>query len=188
MVYARTLADGKVLDFGVSGALYRDALVFYDRETGSYWSQINGEALRGPMTGKRLSEVPSVVTTWADWRKMHPSTLVLVADVAPRRSPYSDYFANPEKLGVRGTKNPDERLPGKTWVWGLSNGQEAVAIVEERLGEKPRELKLGGQTLRVWRQGEKVFLRPEGSVLPRRVYWFVWARFHPGSRIWPEKP
>lgn len=54
MVYARKI-EGKTLDLGVSGALYRDSLVMYDRETGSYWSQIDGKALRGPLTGKKLS-------------------------------------------------------------------------------------------------------------------------------------
>ncbi len=188
MVYARTLPDGKVLDLGVSGALYRDALVLYDRESESYWSQITGEALRGPMTGEKLSEIPSVVTTWGEWKKAHPDTLLLSLSVGPRRSPYSDYFSNREKLGVLGTKNPDERLPGKTWVWGLSDGKTAVAVVEERLGEKPQELKFGDRTISVWSKGDRVFFSPEGSVLPRRVYWFVWARFYPASRLWPEAP
>lgn len=67
MVYARRLKNGRVLDLGVSGALYRDALVMYDRETGSYWSQITGQAIRGPLVGEKLRHLPSVVTTWGEW-------------------------------------------------------------------------------------------------------------------------
>lgn len=188
MVYARKLKDGKVLEFGVSGALYRDALVFYDRETASYWSQVDGEALRGPMKGTKLTEVPSTVMKWVDWKRIHPKTLVLRSDFGPRQSPYADYYANSEKLGVRGTKNPDDRLPGKTWVWGFVDEGKAVAVVEERLGTKPVKLEVGNQRLRVGREGDHVSFVPEGVVFPRRMYWFVWARFHPGSRIWPEKP
>lgn len=176
-----------MLDLGVSGSLYRDALVFYDRETGSYWSQVTGEALRGPLAGKKLAEIPSVVTTWAEWKKAHPDTLVLRAEPGPRRSAYADYISNPEKLGVLGTKNPDARLPGKTWVWGIATPREAVAVVEERVGEEPRELRVGDLTLRVHRKGDRLIFAPEGSVTPRRVYWYVWARFYPGSRLWPEE-
>lgn len=187
MVYARELEDGRVLDLGVSGALYRDALVLYDRETGSYWSQVTGRAIRGPLTGKRLQEVPSIVTSWAEWKKAHPDTLLLRASPGPRRSAYADYFADPSRLGVLNTKNPDERLQGKSWVWGLADGKEAVAIVEERLDEKPRELRLRDGAVRVFRRGDRVVFEPPPSTPPHRMYWFVWIRFHPGSRIWPAE-
>jgi len=42
-VYARTVGS-RTLTFGVSGMLYRDALVMYDRETESLWSQVHGLA------------------------------------------------------------------------------------------------------------------------------------------------
>jgi hypothetical protein len=185
VVYAREL-EGKTLELGVSGALYRDSLVLYDRETGSYWSQIDGKALRGPLTGKKLSEVPSMVTTWGQWRKEHPQTLLLRPEPRPRVSPYEQYFSDPKKLGVLGTKNADPRLPGKTWVWGIADASGAVAIVEERLGAQSRELRIGNRVLEVQKRGGRVVFSPEGAVLPRRVYWYVWARFHPGSRIWPD--
>ena len=187
MVYARQLPDGKVLDFGVSGALYHDALVLYDRETGSYWSQITGEAIRGPLTGHKLSELPSEVTTWGQWRRAHPDTLLLVSESGPRGSPYANYFSDPDKLGVLGTRNPDPRLPGKTWVWGIAEGKEAVALVEERLSSEARMLSLGGRSVSVRRDGDRLVISPEGSVRALRTYWFVWARFHPGSRIFPER-
>jgi hypothetical protein len=38
----------------------------------------------------------------------------------------------------------------------------------------------------VWKRGDRVFFSPEAAVLARRVYWYVWARFYPDSRIWPE--
>jgi hypothetical protein len=186
VVYARKI-EGKVLDLGVSGALYRDSLVMYDRETGSYWSQVDGRALRGPLTGKKLSEVPSVVTTWSDWRREHPGTLLLRPEPRPRVSPYERYFPDPEKLGVLGTKNPDARLPGKTWVWGIADSSGPVAVVEERLDAQPREFRIGSRVFSVSKRGDRVSFSPEGLVLPRRVYWYVWASFHPGSRIWPDR-
>jgi hypothetical protein len=72
------------------------------------------------------------------------------------------------------------------WVWGIADASGAIAIVEERLGGQPRELRFGDRVLEVRKRGGRVVLSPEGVVLPRRVYWYVWARFHPGSRIWPD--
>ncbi len=185
MVYAREF-EGKTLDLGVSGALYRDSLVLYDRETGSYWSQIDGRALSGPLIGKKLSEVPSVVTTWGQWRREHPQTLLLRPEPRPRVSPYDRYFSDSEKLGVLGTRNPDPRLPGKTWVWGIAHSSGAVAIVEERLDGTPRKITIGDRVLEISKRGDRVIFSPDAAVLPRRVYWYVWVRFYPGSRIWPE--
>ncbi len=186
MVYAREV-DGKVLDLGVSGALYRDALVLYDRETGSYWSQVTGEAIRGPLAGKKLAEIQSVVTTWREWKREHPDTLVLRSDPGPRRSPYEAYFARPFELGVLGTKNPDERLPGKTWVWGFVAQGKAVAIVEQRVEESAQTLDVDGASFEIRRRGTRLLVSPGGRIAPRRMYWYVWARFHPGGRIWPER-
>lgn len=158
----------------------------YDRGTGSYWSQVTGEAIRGPLAGRRLSEVPSVVTNWGDWKKLHPDTLVLRSDVGPRRSPYQAYFESPGRLGVLGTQNPDERLPGKTWVWGLVDNGEATAIVEGLVGRTARTLRLKDHSIAVSRDGTRLVLSPAGAAELRRMYWYIWASFHPGSRIWPE--
>lgn len=64
-MYARSL-DGEVLTLGVSGALWRDALVMFDRASGSLFSQVDGRALRGAHEGRAMEEIPSVVTTWGD--------------------------------------------------------------------------------------------------------------------------
>lgn len=53
-------------------------LVMYDELTRSFWSQAIGQAICGPMTGTRLSVLPSTVTTWSDWRATHPDTEVLL--------------------------------------------------------------------------------------------------------------
>ena len=49
-MYARPTDDeGRPLTFGVSGKLWRDALVMFDRQTGSLWSQISGDAIRAEL-------------------------------------------------------------------------------------------------------------------------------------------
>ena len=54
------IIDGKRFTFGVSGKLYKAALVMYDRQTESLWSQLKGEAIAGPMTGAKLAVLPSL--------------------------------------------------------------------------------------------------------------------------------
>jgi hypothetical protein len=61
-VYARELA-GRTLTFGVSGMLYRDGLVMYDRQTETLWTQVDGKAVRGALTGRQLQIVPAIHAT-----------------------------------------------------------------------------------------------------------------------------
>ena len=115
--------------------LWRDSLVMYDRATRSLWSQVNGQALAGPLKGQSLNEVPSEQTTWGEWKRRYPDTLVLVKPPL-RGSPYASYFDDPDRIGVRGSKNPDGRLGGKELVVGIeAKGRFAAVpldLVEKR--------------------------------------------------------
>lgn len=44
---------------------------------GSYWSQLLGEAICGPLTGDTLDLLPATVTTWSGWTDRYPDTDVL---------------------------------------------------------------------------------------------------------------
>ncbi len=79
MVHRREL-DGKELVFGNQGALWGNAMTWWDHDTGTVWSQPLGEAIVGPRTGARLDPLPVELTTWASWRDAHPATVALDAD------------------------------------------------------------------------------------------------------------
>lgn len=53
-------------------------LVLVDEATGSFWSQLLGQAICGPAAGDRLSVLPTTITTWEDWRATHPDGEVLL--------------------------------------------------------------------------------------------------------------
>jgi len=76
MVHRREL-NGETLIFGNQGALYGNAMTWWDHRTGSIWSQPRGEAILGPLTGVRLELLPSTLTTWGDWTAEHPASLAL---------------------------------------------------------------------------------------------------------------
>ncbi len=86
--------DDLVLSFGNTSALYESDLVMVDRQTGSYWWQVAGRAIVGPLTDTGLDVRPSVVATWADWTSTHPETLVLTRETGYERPYEVDSFAN----------------------------------------------------------------------------------------------
>lgn len=135
-MYVRPQHEGKPLTLGVSGKLWRDALVMFDRETRTLWSQVLGQAVAGPLEGIALEEVPSQVTTWKAWKVRHPDTLVLVKPPL-RRSSYSEYHSNPGTIGVLGSENPDGRLPVKMLVFGFEVEDTPVAVPLVLLEDAP---------------------------------------------------
>ena len=78
MVHRREL-KGEELVFGNHGALYQNAMTWWDHTTGSVWSQPLGEAIAGPLKGERLELLPSTLTRWDDWLAAHPGTVALDA-------------------------------------------------------------------------------------------------------------
>ena len=133
MVHARDVDDQR-LTFLVSGKLWRNSLIMEDRETGTLWSHITGEALDGPLAGTQLVQLPAVQTTWADWSSEHPDGKVLLKSAEITSSRYERYFTNPERMGMFRAEWAQEKLPGKTLILGLTDGPFAVAVVDERLG------------------------------------------------------
>ena len=127
-MYSREL-DGKTYTFGVSGKLFRDALLMYDHQTRTLWSHITGEAVQGELKGKQLKMLAGTPRiTWKDWKRNHPLTKVLsvsndfhrlerqIQEI--RTDNYAQYHASPD-AGISGTKYTDDRLMNKELVVGV---------------------------------------------------------------------
>jgi len=141
VVYDRTV-EGRTLTFGTSGKLADDALVMYDRETGSEWKQPTGTAIAGQLEGSHLETLPSPIVTWDRFTEDHPDGVVLqpvrrTADgtgPSPQEiyqmGPYDSYVAGDE-FGLYGMRGEGERrswdrddLAAKTVVLGIEwNGE-----------------------------------------------------------------
>ena len=131
IAYARHDGDQE-LTFGVSGYLFRENLVMYDRQTDSWWSQASGRAIRGPKTGRRLMMYPSDMMTWKQWRTLHPETLVLSKRVSGRlegmRETYASYHRSGD-IGVTGRLRALRRALGfKEKVVGFTLNGTAYAV------------------------------------------------------------
>lgn len=61
-------------------ALLERNLVLRDRETGTWWRQLSGEAVAGPARGEVLAEIPHAIVTWWQWHRGHPDTSVVLGE------------------------------------------------------------------------------------------------------------
>jgi hypothetical protein len=127
IVYERTVA-GRTLTFGVSGLLYRDALVMYDRETNTRWSHVNGQAIEGPLLGETLTPVPAIHATWKQWKALYPESMVLKKD-GRYRSSYGDYNRDRSVISIFGRRMHRSALPPKERILGVRSGGEETAFV-----------------------------------------------------------
>ena len=124
------------MTFGVSGKLIMNALVMYDRETGTLWSQILGTAVEGELRGAALTPVPATQTTWSRWQTQHPDSLALAKGFSGSRDSYESYYRS-GRAGVLGETNEDTRLSRKTLGIGVLQNEEPVYYPYPTLTETP---------------------------------------------------
>ena len=126
--------------------------VFKDTETGSRWQQSSLEAIDGPLKGAHLELYPFLLTSWEEWHRLHPDTLVLkplpgyadriAAKNAQLRTGYSLEKAAPDDVVRR-----DDRLKAYTKIIGLTvhgasrafplDALDRVRVVNGQLGGDP---------------------------------------------------
>jgi hypothetical protein len=113
------------LTFHLAG-INNQNFIMRDEETGTYWQQITGLAISGPLKGTRLTLVPSDELNFATWKAEQPAGTVL-NDIPKYASEYS-----PEN-------------------WDVRMGRAPVVISFREHGLKDRDLMLGIQTFGVSR-------------------------------------
>ncbi|NJN43921.1 MAG: DUF3179 domain-containing protein [Anaerolineae bacterium] len=125
-MYSRII-EGEEFSFGVSGKLIRNVMVMYDRQTGTLWSQLLGEAVQGELQGTKLEFLPSLQTTWADWKTQNPNTLALRKGYSGAYDPYDSYYFS-RQTGVIGETTFDDRLYVKEFVVGVERNGDPVSL------------------------------------------------------------
>ena len=128
--------NGREHTFGVSGKLIMNALVMYDHQTRTLWSQFVGQGVQGPLTDVPLGFVPVTQTTWLAWRDLHPDTLVLDKRGRFRGDSYSGYYSG-GSAGILGETHRDRRLGRKELIVGLAVADRHKAYPLRVLEEMP---------------------------------------------------
>jgi len=113
-----------------------NALVMYDHQTDTLWSQFLSRGVQGPLAGVQLEIVPSLQTSWSQWLRLHPDTLVLDKRGGAQRDSYEGYYQRGD-AGIIGETNKDNRLPQKELVVGLNLDGLAIAYPFRTIVEQP---------------------------------------------------
>jgi len=179
-VWTRTI-DGRALTFHLAGINNQNFLM-RDDETGSFWQQINGTAVSGPLKGKQLKLVSTEELSFALWKQESPNGTVL-QPVAQFQKWYE--LKNWEKEMARVPSIIDTRKTGiapRTLMIGVEVAGASRAypqqrvldlkVVQDHVGGKPLVLVAGsdGKSIRAFLSeidgvtGDVEFFRaPEGS-------------------------
>jgi hypothetical protein len=152
--------NGRALHFYLAGINNQNFLM-RDKETGSWWQQITGKAIYGPLQGAALELVMSDELTFGQWRSESPSGQVL-APVAKYTKEYDpNWEPDVAKLPVV-ISFPGTELKSRDVVIGLTINGSARAYpwqtfakqspVLDRVSGTPLLLVLGpdGKSFRVF--------------------------------------
>ncbi len=161
LVFDRDSVDGA--EFGVSGLLYRNNLVMYDRRSDeSLWPQMMLQAACGTERPAQLPTKPVKDMTWEGWKELHPFTRVVSDSTGHNRSyninPYGNYGnVGNNQLYYSMPEGVDNRRPLKERVLGIPVGEGGVAFPFNELdnGEPARVIATtaGGQQVVIfWRR------------------------------------
>lgn len=158
VVFGRIL-EGRTLTFGNTSALYESDMVMLDYQTGSYWWQVAGRAIVGPLTGKQLPILPSTTTTWRVWNNTHPGTAVLSRVTGYQRNynqnPFAGYAAQVNRGGFAFpvTRQRYAPLDPGTIVLAVRRGGAARAypiqtgrplVIQDRVADEPTVVFMDG--------------------------------------------
>jgi hypothetical protein len=181
--------DGRELHFRLGGINHQNFLMS-DEETGSWWQQVSGECILGPLKGKRLRRVPSDELTLAAWRAEQPGSTIVRFDARYlhryQPSDWEQRVAGIPTVGVA-----DGILPPRALIAGVEHHGEAAAYpldllrragsVPHILGGRPVVVLLGpdGKSVRAFERlaaGRELDLYREAGGSP------LWIDAQTGSR------
>ena len=118
-----------MLHFRLAG-INNQNFIMRDDETGTWWQQVSGKAIQGPLKGKQLKGVFHDEISFSIWKREQPQGRVLKPD---ERILASNQYAKPNwetsvgAMGVVEGTDVDQRLAPRTLVIGISVAGKSVA-------------------------------------------------------------
>jgi hypothetical protein len=185
--------DGEAVEFGVSGKLYNSNLVMYDRKTNSYWTQIDGLAIVGELTGTELAAISIDTVVWRDWKAAHPDSEVLSQNTGFARpygqDPYGSYYE--DSFIWFPVEGRNDVVHPKTVIFGVEANGAFKAYKEDDLKELGTiEDDVGGVQIKVERDNSGAVtitnVETGEEIVKERDFWFAWYAFHPDTELYIE--
>ena len=185
---------GQQRDFGVSGLLYQSDVLLYDRQSESLFSQLEAEAISGPLLGEPLRAISVSYSSWSAWRQRYPDGLVLTPETGYRRdydrNPYQGYDQSRQLYfsvnnAAPPVLHPKERVYGIDYQ-GFSKAYPTSALEArgngsfvDQLGDFEIQLHWDGEL------GQLLARAPDQSqIVPTTAFWFAWFTFNPESEVY----
>jgi Protein of unknown function (DUF3179) len=132
--------NGRVLHFHLAG-INNQNFIMRDEETGSWWQQVTGEAIQGPLKGQRLSPVDYDELTFGLWKQESPQGRVLKPDEAIERAGEyapADWDRRMMKVPVSTSAALDKALEARALVVGVNaNGASRAYPFDALLKQSP---------------------------------------------------
>ncbi|MDP7033258.1 MAG: DUF3179 domain-containing (seleno)protein [Planctomycetota bacterium] len=145
VAFGRNVA-GRTLTFSLFG-VYNAGLLIRDQQTGTLWSAVTGEALIGPMVGRKLTPVPTLRATWENWKELRPKSTTVgisskIQKLLEKKQRQRRRLNDPARTVVRN----DTRLKADRIGFGIALDDERRfyplieldrGVVVERVGKRP---------------------------------------------------
>ena len=128
--------DGRTLHFHLNG-INNQNFIMRDEETGSWWQQVSGQAIFGPLKGKKLEPVAMDELSFALWKREHPAGRVLRPDPTVKEYESKNWEAGIAKLPLA-IHARSKRLPDREIVIGISlDGQDKAYPTRTVIAQSP---------------------------------------------------
>jgi len=114
--------DGRVLHFHLAG-INNQNFIMRDEETGSWWQQVSGKAIHGPLKGHQLKSVFHDEVSFEIWKREQPQGRVLKPDeriAAGKQYEAADWETRVGRMRVVEGTDVDKRLAPRTLVIGVT--------------------------------------------------------------------
>jgi len=122
----QSIVNGQELHFHLAG-INNQNFIMRDDETGSWWQQISGTAIQGPLKGQQLGSVAMDELSFAIWKRENPDGRVLRPDGIDHHAESANWESQVAKMKVTTSATLDSALEPRTLVVGVVVNNEAKA-------------------------------------------------------------
>jgi hypothetical protein len=172
-----TTVNGRPLHFHLAG-INNQNFIMRDEETGSWWQQVTGEAIFGPLKGQKLLPVVHDELTFGLWKREKPEGRVLKPDEAVMRAGLyapANWEERMTKVRVTTSQPQDNSLEPRALVAGVTlNGASKAYPFDALLKQSPIIDSIGGVPIFIVVGEDRKSVRAyERSVDGRKLEFFV---------------
>jgi uncharacterized protein DUF3179 len=172
-----TTVNAQVLHFHLAG-INNQNFIMRDDETGSWWQQVTGEAIQGPLKGQKLRPFFHDELTFGLWKQEKPKGRVLRPDESIERAgKYApvNWEERMSRVPVTTSASLDKALDSRALITGVTvNGESCAYPFEAVLKQSPIIDDLGHVPILIVLGDDQKSVRAFGRIVDdRKLEFFV---------------